>query len=281
MKNEGRVESIRQRLLHLSQASGAAFDYILTRYGIERVLYRLSKSRTADRFILKGATLFHVWNKQLHRPTRDLDLLGRGPNDLHSLRDAMLDVLRVPCLEDGLTFDEDSLKVTEIREEASYGGYRVKFRAMLGNIRIAIQVDVGFGDAITPAAEIHDYPVLLPDMPGMRLQMYPETTVAAEKLEALVRLDAQNTRMKDYFDLDYLLESRGCELNVLKSAIKATFERRGSPIPATTPTGLTDEFAANRSEMWAAYLGKNGIEGDDFPAVVSRIKNRLEWVWGS
>jgi predicted nucleotidyltransferase component of viral defense system len=279
MKKEAQIESIRQRLLNMSRASGETFDYLLTRYGIERVLYRLGKSEAADQFILKGATLFYVWNKELHRPTRDLDLLGYGPDDVESLRARVLLLMQVSCPEDGLTFDEGSLIVSEIREASSYGGARVKFRAMLGNIRIPIQMDVGYGDAITPAPETHDYPILLPDMPGMQLKTYPTSTVIAEKFEALVRLDAQNTRMKDFFDLDYLLAQGESKRDTIDAAIKATFKRRGSVLPTEIPTGLTEEFAADQSSMWMAFLGKNGLKADAFEKVVARIRDRLKWVW--
>ena len=139
MKHEGQIESIRTRLLNLSRASGETFDYVLARYGIERVLYRLGKSEVADRFVLKGATLFHVWNQKLHRPTRDLDLLGSGPDDLESLRNVILAIIRIPCPEDGISFDEDSLSVAPIRDDMDYGGVRAKFRAMLGNVRIPMR----------------------------------------------------------------------------------------------------------------------------------------------
>lgn len=281
MKNEGRIESIRQSLLNRSKERGVTFDYILIRYGIERLLYRLAASDASERFVLKGASLFHVWNEQLNRPTRDLDLLGYGSDDLQSLREVMLDVLSIQCPEDGLSFDEDSLKLEEIREAASYGGVRIKLRAMLGSVRIPIQVDVGFGDAITPAPETHDYPAMLPDMPTVRINTYPIATVIAEKFEALVRLDALNTRMKDYFDLDYLLTEGGCDQDTLKAAIEATFLRRSNTLPSEVPTGLTESFATNRSAMWRAYLAKNGLKEVPFGEVVSNIRGRLEWVWNS
>lgn len=281
MKHEGQIESIRTRLLNLSRASGETFDYVLARYGIERVLYRLGKSEVADRFVLKGATLFHVWNQKLHRPTRDLDLLGSGPDDLESLRKVILAIIRVPCPEDGLTFDEDSLSVAPIRDDMDYGGVRAKFRAMLGNVRIPIQIDVGFGDAITPGPETRDYPTLLGDMPGIALKTYPTCTVIAEKFEALVRLDAQNSRMKDFFDLDFLLSGNAQETGSLDAAIRATFARRGSTLPTETPTGLTDAFVEDRRDMWQAFLRKNGLQADGFDEVVARIRSGLEWVWKS
>lgn len=279
MKHEGQIESIRQRLLNLSRASGETFDYVLARYGIERVLYRLAKSEVADRFVLKGAILFHVWNKKMHRPTRDLDLLGFGPDDPEVLRNAMFDIIRVPCPEDGLTFDEDSLVVARIRDDMDYGGVRAKFRAKLGNIRIPIQIDVGFGDAITPAPELHDYPTLLADMPGVTLRTYPTCTVIAEKFEALVRLDEQNSRMKDFFDLDFLLAGSENDRSSIDAAIRATFKRRGSTLPTEVPTGLTPEFAEEKQGMWSAFLRKNGLQADGFPEVIGRTRSAMEWIW--
>lgn len=279
MKHEGNIESIRQRLLNLSRESGETFDYVLARYGIERVLYRLGRSEMADQFVLKGATLFHVWNSKLHRPTRDLDLLGFGPNDPETLRTVMLEIMRVPCAEDGLTFDEGSLVVAPIREDVEYGGVRAKFRAKLGNIRIPIQIDVGFGDSITPAPELRDYPTLLTDMPGVTLRTYPTCTVIAEKFEALVRLDEQNSRMKDFFDLDFLLADGGHDQQAIGDAIRATFKRRGGILPTEPPTGLTDDFAHERQDMWNAFLRKNGLKADEFMQVIGRIRTAVQWIW--
>lgn len=279
MKHEGQIESVRQRLLNLSRANVEAFDFVLARYGIERVLYRLGKSNVADRFVLKGATLFHVWNERLHRPTRDLDLLGFGQNDPESLRRVMLEIIRVPCPEDALTFDEESLVVAPIRDDMDYGGVRAKFRAKLGNVRIPIQIDVGFGDAITPGPELRNYPTLLKDMPGTELMTYPTPTVIAEKFEALVRLDMQNSRMKDFFDLDYLLADRGVDRDSLDAAIRATFERRGSILPNEVPTGLTTKFAEEKQVLWNAFIRKNGLQPAEFPDVARRIRDAMEWIW--
>lgn len=279
MKHEGQIESIRQRLLNLSRESGETFDYVLARFGIERVLYRLGKSDVAGQFVLKGATLFHVWNRKMHRPTRDLDLLGFGPNDPETLRSVILEIMRVPCAEDGLSFDEGSLSVAPIREDVEYGGVRAKFRVKLGNIRIPIQIDVGFGDAITPGPEVRPYPTLLSGMPGVELKTYPTCTVIAEKFEALVRLDVQNTRMKDFFDLDFLLADGGGDPHAIGDAIRATFRRRGGILPTEPPSGLTEEFAYERQDMWNAFLGKNGLKADGFAQVIGRIRTALEWIW--
>lgn len=279
MKSEGLIESIRQRLLNLSRENGEAFDFVLARYGVERFLHRLGLSAHDGEFILKGSMLFHVWNRRMHRPTRDLDLLGAMPADVESVREAILDVLRTDSPGDGLVFEEASLSVAPIREESADGGVRAKFRAKLGNVRIPVQVDVGFGDAVVPAPEMREFTSLLSDLPGTSMPSYPVCTVIAEKFEAMVRLDEQNTRMKDFFDLELLFKSEPPQREILWNAIRATFERRGSEIPVGTPTGLTDRFASEKQVMWNAFLRKNGLEAVEFPEVVAAIRGKLEWIW--
>lgn len=275
------IASIRQRLLNLSHANGETFDFTLSRFGVERFLYRLGSSRLADRFVLKGATLFHVWHCKMHRPTRDLDLLGFGSDDPESVKAAVLEIMRIKAPEDGLWFDESSLVVASIRDDMVYGGVRARFCAKLGNIRIPMQVDVGFGDAMVPGPESREYPGLLVGLPTTTLRIYPVSTVIAEKLEALVRLDASNSRMKDFFDLDFLLTRDEPEREMLADAIQATFDRRAAELPTDIPTGLTDSFARDRQVMWAAFLRKNGLEelAGDLPSVVTGIRTKLEWVW--
>ena len=281
MKPEGLIESIRARLLNLSRENGEAFDFVLSRFGIERFLYRLSRSGEADRFVLKGATLFHVWNKKMHRPTRDLDLLASGLDDVESVRESVLAIMRVEVPEDGLSFDEASLVVESIRNDMAYGGVRAKFRTMLGNVRIPVQVDVGFGDAMVPGPETREFPPLLGGFPTATLRVYPVCTVVAEKFEALVRLDVQNTRMKDFFDLDFLLTDGDLNREILRQAIQATFKRRDAELPTDVPTGLTDSFARNKQVMWTAFLGKNGLENqtEEMPIVIARIRRALQWIW--
>jgi hypothetical protein len=277
---QGLIESLRQKLLNLSRGNGEAFDFVLARYGIERFLYRLSISGRADRFVLKGSMLFHVWNKKMHRPTRDLDLLGIGPADVETVRESIIEVLRIEVQEDGIDFDEATLVIEPIREDMADGGLRVKFRAKLGNIRIPVQVDIGFGDAVVPGPETRDFPSLLAGLPSSSLLVYPACTVVAEKFEVLVRLDAQNTRMKDFFDLHLLLTTDPfLGVEVLSTAIRATFQRRSSVLPSHVPTGLTAEFARDKQVMWQAFLRKNGLESDDLTTVVASIRKNLEWLW--
>jgi len=274
-----RAASIRARLKQHADAAKEDFNLVLTRYGTERLLYRLATSEHATQFVLKGALLFALWYGQPHRPTRDADLLGFGPDDPRVLA-AVFQSLCAMSVDDGMQFDAASVRVGTIRTEARYGGVRVDIRATLDNARIALQVDVGFGDAVTPAPPTIIYPSLLGDVPTAPLRVYPKATVVAEKLHAVCILGLTNSRMKDYFDLDLLLRDREVDDAELRSAVTATFQRRQSPIPAELPIGLSDAFAADpgKRTQWAAFLRKNRLDALELEAVVRRLRERAAMI---
>lgn len=267
--------SVRQRLLMASQRRGEPFDLVLTRYGIERLLYRLSQSRYADRFLLKGAMLFRIWTESSHRPTRDLDLLGTGPADAEELATIFREICGIPVEHDGLEFLGESVKTSLIREEAVYGGIRVNLEARLGNIRVHVQTDVGFGDAVTPGPVEVEFPGLL-DFPTPRLRSYPIYTVVAEKLEAMVLLGEANSRMKDFYDLWFLSRNFEFDGGTLVSAIAATFTRRKTPLPPELPAGLHDEFATIKVVQWSAFQRKNHLGENPMLDVIRAIRQFAE-----
>lgn len=268
--------SVRARLLKLAKAQGVDFNQVLVRFALERMLYRLTRSQHANRFLLKGALLFTIWYDMPHRATRDADLLGFGASDAASVADTFRDVATV-AVADGIVFDPASVSAENIRKQAGYGGVRVTITGELAKARCKTQIDIGFGDAVTPAPVEAVYPVLLDDLPAPRLRAYPTYTVIAEKLHAIALLGMTNTRLKDYFDLSVLLLRESLETDVLAQAIKATFERRGWSVPPAAPTGLTDEFArdASRQALWLAFLKKNGLPAEPLPAVVDRLRGSL------
>lgn len=270
------VASIHQRLLNLRQESGEEFILILTRYTLERLLYRLSKSEYGPRFILKGAMLFFAWTGQPHRPTQDLDLLGSGDASAEGIDAQFRQICRTEVEPDGMVFDADSIRVAEIREGQEYRSQRVRLVALLGTARVHVQVDVGFGDAVTPEAEEIDYPTLL-DMPGPRLRVYPPETVVAEKLQAMVVLGMQNSRMKDFYDLWLISRRFSFEGPALVAAVRATFERRRTAMPGGTPTALGDAFGKDRNKaiQWTAFLKRSRLEGADLSSVVVSLRDFL------
>jgi len=268
--------SVRARLLNIAKAEGSDFNQVLVRYTLERLLYRLSQSRHADRFVLKGALLFTLWYDMAHRPTRDADLLGFGPSDLASIGQMFRDIVSVPA-HDGIVFDPASVKVEDIRKEAGYGGARVLITGELAKARCRAQVDIGFGDAVTPGPVQAVFPVLLADFPAPQLRTYPVYTVIAEKLHAIALLGMTNTRLKDYLDLTVLLEREALDPSTLARAIAATFTRRSMAVPTKLPIGLSDEFAndATRQALWRAFLKKNALPVTPLSETVLALRTYL------
>ena len=178
-------------------------------------------------------------------------------------------------VDDGIEFDPQSVKGTEIRKEAGYGGVRIDMVAKLDGARIALQIDIGFGDAVTPGPESVSYPVLLGDLPAPSLRAYPKYTVVAEKFQAICMLGMANSRMKDYFDLWVLLRDDDLDPVQLRQAIDATLTRRQTPPLTSVPVGLTDDFAADagKQTQWRAFLKKNKLEPIALNDVVQMLRN--------
>jgi predicted nucleotidyltransferase component of viral defense system len=217
--------SARDRLLVLARERGEDFQLLLTRYGLERLLYRLTHSPHYDRFVLKGAMLFILWSGNPHRPTRDVDFLGSGDSNEAALLKVFRDLCAMPDQEDGVTFDPETVRIAPIRDDTEYGGMRVTLTGRLAGARIPIQADIGFGDAVTPKAVEMEYPTLLGG-PAPRLWTYPRETVIAEKYQALVSLGMANSRMKDFYDLWVMARDFDFQGESLATAIGNTFARR-------------------------------------------------------
>ncbi len=234
--------SARDRLLALAREQGEDFQLVLTRYGLERLLYRLSHSPHHDRFVLKGAMLFILWSRNPHRPTRDVDFLGFGDSSEAGLLAVFRDLCAMPDQGDGVTFDPESVRVEPIRDDTEYGGMRVTLTGQLAGARIPIQADIGFGDAVTPETVVIGYPTLLDD-PAPTLRAYPRETVIAEKYQALVALGMANSRMKDFYDLWVMARDFDYQGDTHAQATGNTFARRRTELPEGTPSGLGPDIA--------------------------------------
>lgn len=204
--------------------------------------------------------LFQLWSGQVHRPTRDLDLLGQGDPAPERFQAVIRDICEQDVENDGLLFHPDSILVEQMKEDEEYQGVRAKLQATLASARIPIQIDIGFGDAINPEPSEVTYPTLL-DLPAPTLKAYPRETVIAEKFQAMVMLGIANSRMKDFYDIWTLTRLFEFSGPVLCSAIHATFERRQTVLPQQPPLALTSEFAEDRQKQiqWRAFLGKGKL----------------------
>ncbi len=273
---------MRARLLNLAKLRGEDLDLVLKRYGIERLLYRVSQSAHRDAFILKGAMLFELWMGRAHRTTKDLDLLGSGSADIPRLEAIFRELCMLPVDPDGLAFFPESVKGTEIREDSLYQGVRVTLLARLGVARISLQVDIGFGDAVFPAPEEIEYPSLL-GFPCPRLRAYSQATVVAEKFHAMVELGLVNSRLKDYLDIWTILQAFEVPPETLGQAIQATFQRRKTAVPSSLPIGLSRTFATDpqKQVQWKAFLRKTGADPNlKLEKVVSDLAGMIGKVLG-
>lgn len=254
-------ERIFRALRAVARERKAEVNAVLIQYAIERLLFRLSVSSESENYVLKGAMLFRVWTGDLHRPTRDVDFLGFGESTPTAVADSMRTVIATVALDDGLRFDSESLTARRIQAVEGYEGVNLSLKAYLAHIPITVRIDVGFGDVVTPAASERPFPTLLGhEAPVIR--SYPHETALAEKVEAMCRFGSINSRLKDYYDVIAISRRFDTEGAVLVRAIRATFERRGTPIPGDIPPAVVDAFASDleRQAQWGGYLRRQRIE---------------------
>ena len=259
------VASIHQRLLNEARQANRPFNEILQYFAIERFLYRLSVSRHADKFVLKGALMLPIWSAPLSRPTMDIDLLGRTPNHVDGVVEIVRDICQTDVGPDGLTFDASTVEGEQIAEQAEYEGVRVRFRATLGNARITMQVDVGFGDVIVPSPERVSYPTIL-GPPAPQLDGCSKENLVAEKFQAMVRFGEVNSRMKDFYDVWAISQQLDFDGRRLSDAIAATFANRSTGIPPD-PEPLQPVFAEGptRERQWRGFVRRHRLEAVQTP----------------
>lgn len=271
--------SVRQRLLGRARERGEEYQLLLERYVQERFLYRLERSRYGSEFVLKGATLFIVWQGERHRITRDLDFLGEGAPTAERLRERIEAACRIEVQEDGVRFQTGTVEIGSIRDDQEYEGLRARVEAYVGSARIRLQIDVGFGDAVWPEPNPEAFPVLLEDFEAPRPRMYPKEAVVSEKFQAMIDLGMANSRMKDFYDVWVLSERFAFDGTTLAEAMRRTFERRRTPIPSAVPLALSDEFATDgtKQRQWRAFTrkGRLGVSNLELSEVVRRIRPYL------
>jgi len=274
---KNQAASVYQRLLNKARQEKRPFQELLQYYAMERFLYRMSTTEHAEEFILKGALLLNASGIGQSRPTKDIDLLSQLTEDRKELESIFRNCCAV-ALDDGLEFNTASVNGQEIREDQAYHGVRITFTGKLGNARISMQVDIGFGDAVTPGPIWIEYPTMLDQEPP-KLQGYPLETVIAEKYQAMVALDMANSRMKDFYDVWFIVSSQRFTGRNLGAAIKSTFQRRKTDLPTELPTALIEAFSSDQDKInqWKAFRRKmNGIEiHEELKEVVEKLESFL------
>lgn len=253
--------SVRAKLHNKRKEAGIPFAEILRNYAMERFLYRFSQSEFSDKFILKGALLFTVWEVTDRRTTLDIDLLAHYSNKITEIEKVVKNICKVNVQPDGIHFDANSVSGTKIKEDADYEGVRVKFIGFLGKSKIPMQIDIGFGDIIHPAPKKIKYPVIL-DFPAPKLKGYSIESVVSEKFEAMVKLGLLNSRMKDFFDLWLMIRRFNFKGTNLTEALKKTFNHRKTALPEKKPLFAEEIYDENsdRQVLWKAFLTKGQIK---------------------
>lgn len=253
------IASIHARLLNLARDDNRPFQEVLQYYGLERFLYRLSRSPYARKFVLKGALMLRVWQAAVSRPTRDIDLLGYVDNAIPAIEAIVRELCAIAVEPDALVFDPATVSGRAIKEGADYEGVRITFVGRLGKARIPMQMDIGFGDVVHPSIEEKQYPTLLP-LPAPQLRTYPLETVVAEKFQAMVHLGTLNSRMKDFYDIWSLAHQFDFEGLPLAEAIRGTFAHRKTAMD-TQPVALSVGFmeANQAQQQWPAFLRRSRL----------------------
>lgn len=272
--------SILARLRNQSEIMERPFAEILQYFVMERFLYRLSKTKYAEKFILKGGLLFYAWNLSLRRATRDIDFRGYVSSDSRNLLKIINAVIEESLPEDGIIFDSKSISMEETQIDADYQGIHITLTAYLERTRIPIQIDIGFSDELSSKAEAIEYPNILPGLKTTQMKGYPKETVIAEKVHAMVRHAELNSRMKDYYDLWLILNSFEFEGSNLQKAIETTFKKRSTDLPTDRPAALTVEFATGNQESWNSFLNKSKLETSenmDFVTIIEEIWNFIQY----
>lgn len=251
--------SIRARLLRHAKQHRDEYQRVLTRYAIERLLFRLSRTEGAERYVLKGAMLFVTWPEHVLRPTGDLDLLGEGDTDPAAIAHLFTRICQFEVPSDGIVFDPETLTVAAVRQADKYQGVQLTLKGALGSAVIHVRVDVGFGDHVYPPPTRQNFPTLLPDLPAPSVLMYPPETVIAEKFEAMIRFGEANGRIKDFHDIWVTTRTFQFDLPRLVEAVGGTLRRRATPIPTDMPVGLTSAFAkiAEDRRLWSGFLRRS------------------------
>jgi len=272
------VASILARLRNVAEEAGLSFNDILQAYVIERFLARLARSPHVDSVLLKGALMLRVWGVPRARPTIDIDLLRRGMVDQRALVQLVEQCASISDPSDGVIFEPTTISVEPIRDATEYVGTRIRLQARLDNVRQTVQIDFGVGDAVHPEPQIIDYPVLLTG-PPVRLNGYPVEAAIAEKFQAMVHLDLQNSRMKDFYDIWILSRTLTFPGPALSQAIRSTFDRRQTSVPIVPPAGLTTEFYSEpvHVRQWAAFVRRIGEAAlaNEFSRVVADLAEFL------
>ncbi len=270
------AESIKRKLKNIAVKENSTMQNELILYALERAIYRLSISKYADSFVLKGGIfLYALFNRNFSRSTQDIDLLAnRISNEENNLKSIFNEIFSISC-DDALYYDLSSLKVRKIIEFKEYHGVNVSIISYLDKTRIPVSIDIGFGDIVYPDKLKMDFPTLL-EMESPKVYVYSIYFFIAEKFEAIVSLGLINSRYKDFYDIYAIGKIKSIDGKELQNAIKETFKNRKTgfdDIVAFKNEYIYDKLNQNR---WNSFIIKKQInETLTFEEIIKYCKKFL------
>lgn len=281
MTESSYAQSIKARLLNMADGDNKKYQQLIVRFFHERLLFRLSKSKYRERFILKGGTLLYAFEEFIPRPTLDIDFMGRLiDNDRTNILTAFKKIASISYPEDGITFHTETLTADDITVEKKYPGVRISIAANIGSYRQNLTFDIGFGDVIVPKPQELEYPTLFDAMDEPDILAYSLETVIAEKFQTMIDRGRFNSRMKDYFDIYRIFSVHHFDKTLLSEAIKATFENRGTEF-VEGHDFFSEDFAKDAilNQQWKNYIRKMKLDLPSFPEIHNSISNWLMPYW--
>lgn len=268
--------SVRQRLLNKARTDKRTFSELLQYFAMDRFLYRLSESIHADKFVLKGALMLRAWKSPIFRPTMDIDMLAyQTSNEVAEIERLIKTICTTEIEPDGLEFDSKSVQGERIVEDADYEGVRISFVGKLDTARIRMQLDIGFGDVIHLGPQQIGMPRILDFTPTV-INAYSLESSIAEKFEAMIKLDALNSRMKDFYDIWLLSRQFDFVSKDLLKAIDLTLHNRKTLL-SDELTPFSEKFILDKTTQWNTFRKKmkSDIIPEDFSVVVHHIEEFL------
>lgn len=259
---DDRARAIAQRVANEGRARGLTREDAFTAYAMDRLLFRLGRSRHARGFILKGGVLVGSLLNAPYRFTRDIDVLRRrGPPSPDDLREKFRQIVAMP-LDDGLSFGSDAVHASPaIREEDGYDGVKVTIRGEIGRQEVLVRIDVGFGDAVVPPGARLVLPAFLPNDPPARVWAYGLEPVLAEKVETLIgKFPLVRHRLKDLLDVIVLVARSPLDGPTMVSSLGATLARRGTPPDLRVLDDMREQLAGRAWESaWATMAREKRV----------------------
>ena len=264
------AKSLMDKSKNIAMKNNITTNEVLQNYMFERILERLSVSKYKNNFILKGGLLLSSIMGIDTRTTMDMDTCIKGI-DLtdEQLYEVLQEILNID-VNDGVKFEIRNSQ--PIREEDDYGGLKYNLLAIFDNLRVNLSIDIATGDLITPREIEYDYKMIFENR-NLKIMTYNIESIIAEKFQTVISRGILNSRMKDYYDLYYLITYKEFSKENLKNAIEKTFKKRETDIKSIDK--VIDEIEKSEfvKELWTSYSEKyQYAKGIEFEKVLGSIR---------